>query len=220
MSGPAGASPAISVLVADDHPMYRDGMARALAKRPDLRLLGEAGDGAEALALIESLRPDIAIIDLRLPSMDGIAVARAVAAGDAPTRVLIVSAFEDTDTIYRALDAGARGYLTKIASPDALCDAVVAVAGGETVVPGSLKDGAAGDTARARRPRSTVSDALSAREREVLQLTAGGLSAPDIARELFVSVTTVKTHLQHIYDKLGVSDRAAAVAVAARRGLL
>lgn len=209
----------ITIVIADDHPMYRDGVTRALSDQPTVRIVAETGDGAEALELIETRAPDIGLVDLRLPSRDGIAIAEAVRDKRLATRVMIVSAFEDTDTIYQAFDAGARAYLTKLTSPQALCEAILAVAAGGTVFPAALRAGLT-DERRLSRSRLSSTGALSAREREVLRLIADGLSAPAVAEQLFVSVTTVKTHLQHIYDKLGVSDRAAAVAAAARRGLL
>lgn len=208
----------VRVLVADDHPLYREGIARALSARPGIQLVAEVGDGPEAVAEIRRLVPTVAMVDLQLPSMDGIAVIEAIAQGELPTRVIIVSAYEDSATVYRALAAGAKAYLTKLASASTLCDTVQAVARGETVIPPALHSGLA-EEIRSRRDR-TGDQALSARELEVLQLIAEGLSAPEIAERLFLGVTTVKTHLQHIYEKFGVSDRAAAVAQAHRRGIL
>lgn len=208
----------VTVVIADDHPVYREGLAHALAARPDIQVLGQAGDGLEALAMVKDLEPDIALVDLRLPSLDGIAIAEAVTALAARTLVVIVSAYEDSDTMYRAFDAGAKAYLTKVASPQTVYEAAMAVLGGETIFPETVRAGLT-DSARALRGRA-ASGALSAREREVLTLIAQGRSAPEIAEHLFLGVTTVRTHMQHIYDKLGVSERASAVAVAARRGLL
>jgi two-component system nitrate/nitrite response regulator NarL len=221
VTSPPGARPGrvVTVVIADDHPVYREGLAHALAAKPDIEVLGQAGDGLEALALIGDLEPDIALVDLRLPSLDGIAIAEAVTARTPATLVVIVSAYEDSDTMYRAFDAGAKAYLTKQASPQTVYDAAMAVLGGEIVFPESVRPGLT-DSARALRGRAVSSGALTAREREVLTLIAQGRSAPEIAEQLFLGVTTVRTHLQHIYDKLGVSERASAVAVAARRGLL
>lgn len=209
----------ISVVIADDHPLYRDGLSRALADRTDVRVVAETGDGAEALDLIKAHQPDIALVDLRLPSRDGIAITEAVTAERSETRVMIVSAFEDRATMHQAFDAGARAYLTKLATPETICEAIIAVAGGELVFPESVQAGLR-DATPLRRARTASKSALSARELEVLVLVAEGRSAPEVAEQLYLSVTTVKTHLQHIYDKLGASDRAAAVAAAARRGLL
>jgi two-component system nitrate/nitrite response regulator NarL len=208
----------LRVLVADDHPVYREGIARALADRPCMELVAEVGDGAEALAEIRRLVPTVAIVDLQLPSMDGVAILEAIGQERLATRVVIVSAYEDSAVVYRALAAGAKAYLTKLSSASSLCDTVQAVARGETIIPPALHSGLA-DEIRSRRDR-TGDLALTARELEVLELIAEGLSAPEIAERLFLGVTTVKTHLQHIYEKFGVSDRAAAVAQAHRRGVL
>jgi two-component system nitrate/nitrite response regulator NarL len=208
----------VRVLVADDHPVYRGGMARALAERPGMELVAEVGDGAEALAEIRRLNPTVALVDLQLPSMDGVAILEAIGREGLSTRVVIVSAYEDSAVVYRALAAGAAAYLTKLSSESSLLDTVQAVASGETIIPPALHSGLA-EEIRSRRDR-TGDLPLSARELEVLQLIAEGLSAPEIAERLFLGVTTVKTHLQHIYEKFGVSDRAAAVAQAHRRGVL
>jgi two-component system, NarL family, nitrate/nitrite response regulator NarL len=218
--GAGGGAPAtpICVLVADDHPVYREGAARVMSECPGLELAAEVGDGADALAEVRRLRPHVAVVDLRLPSMDGIAVAEAVQREKLGTRVVIVSAYEDRSTVHRAFAAGVKAYLSKLASADTLRTTVLAVARGETVVP----DGFEADMASAAKSRHARSSgaSLSAREIEVLRLISQGLSAPEIAEQLFVGVTTVKTHLQHIYDKFDVSDRAAAVAQAHRRGLI
>lgn len=212
-------STGIEILVADDHPVYRDGLIQALASHEGIRVVAETGDGEEALDLIRRLQPDIALVDLRLPSRDGISIVEAVKESEVRTRTMIVSAFEDAGTMYQAYDAGARAYVTKHASPSVLCEAIIGVYGGQIVFPESVRPGL-NEAARLQRARTASTGALSAREREVLLLISQGRSAPEIAEMLFLSVTTVKTHLQHIYDKLGASDRAAAVATAARRGLL
>lgn len=209
---------AVRVLLADDHPVYREGAARVIARQPEFELVGEAEDGRTAVDQIRRLQPDVAVIDLRLPGLDGIAVAEALEREHLPTKVLILSAFEDSATVYRAIASGARAYLQKIASGETLCRTIMAVARGGTVIPSSLQGGLASEI-RARRERANE-PMLTRRELEILRLAADGLSAPEIAERLVVSVTTVKTHLQHIYAKLEVSDRTAAVAQALRRGLL
>jgi two-component system, NarL family, nitrate/nitrite response regulator NarL len=215
---PAQPAQPVSVLVADDHPVYRQGAVLIMSECAGLRLAAEVGDGADALAEIRRLRPDVAVVDLRLPSMDGIAVAEAVQRDKLTTRVVIVSAYEDSSTVHRAFAAGVKAYLSKLSSADTLRTTVLAVARGETVVPDGY-DPSLADGSRSRHARNSGAS-LSARETEVLRLIAQGLSAPAIAEQLFVGVTTVKTHLQHIYDKFDVSDRAAAVAQAHRRGLI
>jgi two-component system nitrate/nitrite response regulator NarL len=208
----------IGVLIADDHPVYRSGLAEALRSRPEFEVVAEAGDGETALAEIRRLAPAVAVVDLRLPDMDGIAVVEAVEREGLATRLVILSAYSDNAAVSRALAAGARAYLSKICSAKTLCDTLLAVARGDIVIPPGIQAGLGGEP-RSRHDRGEAS-ALTARELEVLRLTADGRSAPDIAAALAVSSATVKTHLQHVYEKLGVSDRAAAVARAIRRGLL
>ena len=207
----------MSVLVADDHPLYRDGITRAIKARPDLELVGEAGDGRDALLLIQELAPQVAVVDINMPSLSGIQVVTALSDLESPTRVLVLTAYTDSDRVYDALAAGARGYLLKDVDRRTICDAIARVARGRTVFSPDIHDGIAEQIRAHRhdpRPRLTV------REREILTLAAEGRSAPEIARLLFLSPATIKTHLSNIYDKLGVSDRAAAVAKALREGVL
>ena len=207
----------VRVLVADDHPLYRDGIVRAIKQRPDLELVGEAGDGREALARIQELQPDVAVVDFNLPSLSGIQVVTALGDMECPVQVLMLTAYTDSELVYDAIAAGARGYLLKDVDRRTICDAITAVARGKTVFSPDLQDGIA-DQIRAHRhdPRPR----LTPREREILNLAAEGRSAPEIARVLFLSTNTIKTHLSNIYEKLGVSDRAAAVAKALREGVL
>jgi two-component system nitrate/nitrite response regulator NarL len=210
--------PRTRVLIADDHPLYHEGVAGALGAHPSLELVGRVELGREAVEEIRRLRPDVALVDLRLPDMDGIGVVEALRREGVPTRVVIISAYEDSATVYRAIAAGADAYLSKASSAPALVRTIEAVARGETVIPSSMQAGLVEQI----RAREVAGDepALTSRELEVLRHTADGLSAPEIAQELVLGVTTVKTHLHNIYGKLGVSDRAAAVATAMRRGLL
>jgi two-component system nitrate/nitrite response regulator NarL len=207
----------VRVLVADDHPLYRDGIVRAIKQRPDLQLVGEAGDGRDALAAIQEIEPEVAVVDFNLPSLSGIQVVTALTDMGSPVQVLILTAYTDSELVYDAIAAGARGYLLKDVDRRTICDAITAVARGKTVFSPVLHDGIA-EQIRAHRhdPRPR----LSPREREILTLAAEGRSGPEIARILFLSPSTVKTHLANIYDKLGVSDRAAAVAKALREGVL
>jgi two-component system nitrate/nitrite response regulator NarL len=208
---------AITVVVADDHPLYRDGLCAALLRREEFDLVGEYGDGHEARREIERLAPDVAIIDVRLPGLDGVSIVRELVAAQVPTRALMLSASTSATDVYAALEAGASGYLAKEADRQRICDAVAAVGAGETVLPAELHSGLAGQI---RNHGTETHSVLSERERGVLQLTAQGRSAREIGAELYLSPATVKTHLQSVYNKLGVSDRAAAVAEAMRRGLL
>jgi two-component system, NarL family, nitrate/nitrite response regulator NarL len=207
----------VRILIADDHPVYRDGVANLIALRPEFELVAQLDDGRKALDEIRRLKPDVAVVDLRLPGLDGITVVEALEREGLPTKVVILSAFEDSATVYRAIASGARAYLHKVVSGDALCGTIMAVARGETVIPAALQGGLASEI-RARRERAD-DPLLTSRELEILRLAADGLTAPEIAERLVVSVTTVKTHLQHVYSKLEVSDRTAAVAQALRRGL-
>jgi two-component system, NarL family, nitrate/nitrite response regulator NarL len=211
------ASTRVTVLVADDHPLYRDGVVRALSASGRVEIVGEAADGRDALLQIQERRPDVALVDYKLPELDGVAVANAVVRDGLPTRVLLVSAFTDSAVVYQALETGAAGFVSKEARREQIVDAVLAVARGENVVPPDI---AAGLVAEIRLRKHDDRPALTQREQEILRLIAAGKSLPEIAKELFLGLTTVKTHVQHLYDKLGVSDRAAAVAVAMRRGLI
>lgn len=208
----------VSVLVADDHPLFRDGISRAVRERPDLELIAEAADGRRALELIRSLRPDVAVVDLSLPGLDGIGVINAVRRDGLSTRVLVLSAAIDGAIVHKAVSTGAAGYLSKSASRPDVCDAVAAVARGELVLEPALQAGLLAEVqARGVEDERPV---LTAREREILALMADGMSAPAMGERLYLSPATVKTHMSHMYEKLGVSDRAACVAEAMRRGLL
>ena len=207
----------VTVVVADDHPLYREGVVRALLASGQIDIVAEAGDGRAALAEIQQRKPDVALLDYKLPELDGVAITNAVVREQLPTRVLIVSAFTDSGVVYKALETGAAGFVSKEARREQIADAVLACARGENVVP---PDVAAGLVSEIRLRRQSDTPALTPREQEILHLIAAGKSLPEIATELYLGLTTVKTHAQHLYDKLGVSDRAAAVAVAMRRGLI
>jgi two-component system nitrate/nitrite response regulator NarL len=207
----------VRVLVADDHPMFRDAIVRAVRERPEFEVVAEAGDGRAALQAIRDERPDVAVLDLRMPELDGLQVATALRRDGIETRVVLLSAFIDGALVYQAVAAGAAAYLTKEADRGEVCDTIAAVARGETVL---APEAQAGLAAEVRLRAAPTGPALSPREREVLAMVAQGDSAPDIAATLHLSAATIKGHLQSLYEKLGVSDRAAAVAEAMRRGLL
>ncbi len=190
---------------------------RAVRSRQELEIVGEAGDGREALEAIRELTPDVALLDVKMPSLDGTQITHAIKRDNLATRVVLLSAHAPSDLIYRAIALGAAAYLSKEASRDEICDTVAAVARGETRLTPEVQ----AELVRQIQMRSIDErPVLSPREREVLVLIAEGLSAPDAAARLHVSPATVKTHLQSLYEKLGVSDRAAAVARAMRVGLL
>jgi two-component system nitrate/nitrite response regulator NarL len=207
----------VTVVVADDHPFYREGVVRALLASGQIEILAEAEDGRSALDEIQQHQPDVALLDYKLPELDGVAVTNAVVREQLATRVLLVSAFADSGVVYKALETGAAGFVSKEARREQIVDAVLACARGENVVP---PDVAAGLVSEIRLRKQDDTPALTPREQEILHLIAAGKSLPEIAKELFLGLTTVKTHVQHLYEKLGVSDRAAAVASAMRRGLI
>jgi two-component system, NarL family, nitrate/nitrite response regulator NarL len=207
----------VTVVVADDHPMYREGVARGLSGSGRATVVAEAADGREALDAIRRHQPQVAVVDYRLPGLDGSQVANAVHRDALPTRVLILSAFSDSELVYRAIEQGAAGYLPKESRQVEILDAVLACSRGETVIPPALAGGLAEELRRHAAPGRKL---LTPREAQVLSLVAEGKSVPAIAQELVLGSTTVKTHIGHLYEKLGVSDRAAAVAEAMRRGLI
>lgn len=206
------------MLVADDHPVYREGIVRAVKERPDLELVGEAGDGREALDEIKRLQPDVALLDIRMPGLDGTQVLGALRRDSIQTEVLFISAFMESELAYKTVAEGAKGYLSKEAARTEICDAIITVARGGTAFAPEAQQGLALEIQE--RERAGGKPELTDREREVLQLIAEGLSAPQIGERIHLSATTVKSHLHTLYEKLGVSDRAAAVAEAMRRGLL
>jgi two-component system, NarL family, nitrate/nitrite response regulator NarL len=207
----------ITAVVVDDHPFFRDGVVRGLTQSGRIRVVGEAGDGREAIAKIAELKPAVAVVDYQMPDIDGLGVVGAVVRDRLETRILLLSAVTESAIVYAALEAGAAGYISKDATRAEIVEAVADVAAGRTVVPPALASGLV-DEIRLRR----TSDApiLSDREREVLQGFARGLSIPQIAAELYLGASTVKTHAQRLYEKLGVSDRAAAVAEGMRHHLV
>jgi two-component system, NarL family, nitrate/nitrite response regulator NarL len=206
------------VVLVDDHPLYLRGLADTIKRRPELELLAEAQDGHHALEAIREHEPDVVVLDLQMPGLDGIGVLRALQVAQLSTRALVLSATYSSETVYEALGAGAGGFLSKSSSGTVISEAITIVARGETVLSPDIQ--AALATEVRRRAPAAAGLALTERELEVLRLTAEGLSAPGIAERLHLSPTTVKTHLQRVYEKLGVSDRAAAVATAMRQGML
>ncbi|WP_409332609.1 response regulator [Trujillonella humicola] len=204
----------IRVLVADDHPVVRGGLVGWLDAQPDLTVVGEAGDGLEALARVAELAPDVVLMDLRMPRMDGVTAIERLAAAHPAVRVLVLTTYDTDADITRAVAAGATGYLLKDAPLPQLADAVRAAARGETVLAPPV---AARLVSRLRAP---AVEEPTARELEVLAGVARGLTNAEIGRELFIGEATVKTHLLRLFAKLGVDDRTRAVMVAVERGLL
>ena len=208
------ANPPIKLIIVDDHPVVRDGLSGMFASDPEFEVLGEAADGAEAIRLAEILRPDVVLMDLRMPGMDGVTATNELARRGIPVRVLVLTTYDSDSYMLPAIEAGAAGYLLKDAPRAELLRAVRATAHGEAVLAPSV---AARLMSRVRAPDTGP---LSQRELEVLELVAAGATNRGAAARLLISEATVKTHLMSIYAKLGVGDRAAAVAEAFNRGLL
>jgi DNA-binding NarL/FixJ family response regulator len=204
----------IRVLIVDDHPVVRNGLSGMFAGEPEFEVVGEAGDGAEAVRRAGALAPDVILMDLRMPEMDGVSAIAALAAAGVTARVLVLTTYDTDGDVLAAIEAGATGYLLKDAPPADLFRAVRAAAAGNATLSPSVATRVVGQM------RAPVQEPVSQRELEVLELVARGTSNRDTAAQLFISEATVKTHLVHIYAKLGVNDRAAAVAEAFNRGLL
>ncbi|MBO3103496.1 response regulator [Cellulomonas fengjieae] len=217
-------APVIRVLLADDQPLVRAGIAMLLSAEPGLEVVAQAEDGERAVALTRSLHPDVVLMDVRMPRMDGVEATRAlVEDGDGVVRVLVLTTYHVDDAVYAALRAGASGFLLKDAAPESLIAAVRAVADGDAwldpvVAKGLLAEFAARPDPLRRSPGDLAR--LTPREREVLVLVAHGLSNTEIASRLFIGEATVKTHLGRVMVKLGLRDRAQAVAIAYRSGLV
>ncbi|GAA1007569.1 LuxR family transcriptional regulator [Streptomyces sp. F-3] len=206
--------PPISLLIVDDHPVVRDGLRGMFASAPGFCVLGEAANGVEALERAAALDPDVILMDLRMPGGGGVDAIRELSRRGSRAKVLVLTTYDtDSDTL-PAIEAGATGYLLKDAPREELFTAVRAAAEGRTVLSPAVASRLVSAV------RAPALGSLSAREREVLALVAKGTSNREIARELFISEATVKTHLTHLYAKLGVKDRAAAVAAAYERGIL
>jgi DNA-binding NarL/FixJ family response regulator len=204
----------IGLVIVDDHPVVRDGLRGMFAGDPQFTVLGEAGTGVEALALARAVRPDVILMDLRMPEMNGVTAIAALREGGVAARVLVLTTYDTDSDVLPAIEAGATGYLLKDAPRDELFRAVRAAARGEAVLSPSVATRLIGQL------RSPAKEPLSQRELEVIGLIAQGSTNREAAAQLFISEATVKTHLLHIYAKLGVNDRAAAVAAAFERGLL
>jgi two-component system, NarL family, nitrate/nitrite response regulator NarL len=207
----------IRVVVVDDHPLYLQALADAVSAAPELELAGSAGDGPGGLELIRRLRPDVAILDVRMAGCDGPAVAQQLEDAGLNTRVLFVSAYDDGATVHRALSAGGNGFLTKDAGSVEIRRAIVGIMRGEMVLAPTAGRQLATELRRQQLPEQPP---LTLREQQMLERIAEGRSVAEIAGELHLSQATVKTHLRSLYAKLEVSERAAAVAAAMRRGLL
>ncbi len=209
----------VTVYVADDHPVFRGGLADAISQRVDLELIGQGPDGRVALDEIRVLKPDVALLDLRMPELDGLQVLNAVVRDGLETAVVMLSGETSADQIYASIASGAVAFVSKDSEREVICDAVAAAARGETQLSSEIQGKLVSEAQRHATDTDT-GPTLTSRERQVLELVSEGFSAPEIATQLTLSVATIKSHLQTLYEKLGVSDRAAAVARAMRTGLL
>ena len=205
-------TPEITVLLADDHEVVREGLRLALLRSPHIRVVGEAADGETAVSLAERRRPDVIVMDLRMPGMDGIEATEEIMRRVPEAKVLIFTAYSERALLQRGLESGARGYILKEAPHETLLRAIEKVAAGETFVDPSLM-------AALTQSRGGT-DVLTPREREILQLLADGLSNADVAGQLFISQETVKSHVRHILTKLEADTRTQAVAIALRDAMI
>jgi DNA-binding NarL/FixJ family response regulator len=202
----------ITVLIADDHEVVREGLRLALLRSSHVRVVGEAPDGETAVALAERRRPDVVIMDLRMPQMDGIEATEEIVSRVPDTSVLVFTAYSERALLQRGLESGARGYVLKEAAHETLLKAIEKVAGGETFVdPALIPSLATGRDGQ---------EILTQREREILQLLADGMSNADVAQQLFISQETVKSHVRHILAKLEAETRTQAVAIALREAMI
>jgi DNA-binding NarL/FixJ family response regulator len=201
----------IRILLADDHPVVRDGLAAMLATQPDFEVVGEAGNGAEALTEAARLHPDVVLMDLEMPTLDGIEAIRRLRAADPSVQVVVLTAFDTDERIVGAIQAGAQGYLLKGAPRAEIFAAIRTVSAGGALIPPVIAS---------KLLRQVREDALTAREKEVLDLVAAGLANGEIAGRLFISERTVKFHVSSILAKLGAKNRTQAVRVARERGLV
>ena len=202
----------IRVFLADDHPLTRAGLRDYIAKEKDLELVGEAGDGLEAWRVIEKERPDVALLDIRMPGENGVALARRIKASSLPVKPVMLTSFDAQQYVMASLRAGARGYVLKTVTPEELARAIRVVARGGLYL--------GGEVARSMGDGEFAYEALSAREREVLLYAARGLSSKEIAGVLIISERTVQTHLASIYDKLGARNKTEAMLLALKYGIV
>jgi DNA-binding NarL/FixJ family response regulator len=210
---------AIRVVIADDHSLVRQGLRRYLEMAGDIEIVGEAATGTEVIAEVERVQPDIVLLDVRMPDMNGLEAAAAISSRFPDIGIVMLTAYDDRQLVVDAVKAGARGYVLKAREAEHLTQTVRLVAAGNLVIDPNLVVVLADELSSARE-RDRRAETLTGREIEIIQLLAFGHTNRDIAGKLFISPDTVKTHLEHIYQKLGATDRTAAVAEAMRRRLI
>ena len=211
MEGKTEKKSGIRILIADDHTVVREGLASLVKRKADMTVVAEATNGREAVSLWKQCRPDVTLLDLRMPELDGVGAIREIREMDANARIVVLTTFDGDEDIYRAMKAGAKAYLLKDTAREALMECIRKVYAGETCIPSNLA---------AKLVERVSGEALSAREIEVLQRIAAGKSNKEIGAVLFISEGTVKTHVKSIFSKLDVVSRTEAVATATRRGLI
>jgi len=209
----------IKVLIADDHPVVREGLSAMLRKEQDIQVVGEAENGAEAVDKAKELRPDIILMDLRMPEVDGVEAMRQIGAVNPDIKFIVLTTYDNDEYIFKGIEAGARAYLLKDAPREDLFKAIRAVHKGESLIQPAIAGKVLDRFAELSRQAQGV-EALSEREVEVLKLVAKGAANKEIAAELAITESTVKTHIQTIFQKLGVSDRTEAVTEAIKKGII
>jgi len=210
---------AIKILIADDHPVVREGLNAMLSREVDFKVIGEAKDGAEAVSKVKELKPDVVLMDLRMPEMDGVEAMRQIRSIDADVKFIILTTYSDDDYIFSGIEAGARAYLLKDAPRDELFKAIRAVYKGESLIQPVVASKLLDRFSQLSR-RTPSGEELSERELEVLCLMAKGAANKEISAELKIAQSTVKTHITNIFQKLGVNDRTEAVTQAIKKGLI
>jgi DNA-binding NarL/FixJ family response regulator len=215
----SSSSPTVRVLIADDQTLFRVGLARLLEEDPRVEIVGQAGDGAEAVKLAGSLRPDVVLMDLKMPNLDGIEATRQIATNHPGVKVLLLTTFEADNHVIHALKAGASGYILKDSKPDSIVSSLLAVMAGERVMASAVANRVLEMLTGTTTPKEFY-DGLTGREIEILKLLAGGMANKQIAYKLKISEKTVRNHVSNMYEKLNIYDRSQAVLYAVRKGLV
>jgi len=212
-------TPSVRVLIADDQTLFRVGLARLLEEDERVKIVGQAGDGAEAVKLAGSLKPDVVLMDLKMPNLDGIEATRQIVSTHPGVKVLLLTTFEADNHVIQALKAGASGYILKDSKPDSIVSSLLAVMAGERVMASAVANRVLEMLTGTTTPKEFY-DGLTGREIEILKLLAGGMANKQIAYKLKISEKTVRNHVSNMYEKLNIYDRSQAVLYAVRKGLV